>query len=115
MFLERSGFHAVTNRVLLDHEFDVRAEDREDRVIVAECKEYYQSRYGYTCADREANCGARSSGMEEGAIYLIDEVLPTYDPSLDLTPCLRELRGLLYPYARPGGDWDCLRPFVVVP
>ena len=43
VFLERSGFHAVTNRVVLDHEFDVWAEDREGRVVVAECKEYYQS------------------------------------------------------------------------
>ena len=43
VFLERRGFHAVTNRVVLDHEFDVWAEDRDGRVIVAECKEYYQS------------------------------------------------------------------------
>lgn len=43
VFLERRGFHATTNRIVLDHEFDVWAEDRDGRVIVAECKEYYQS------------------------------------------------------------------------
>ena len=31
VFLERRGFHAVTNRVVLDHEFDVWAEDRDGR------------------------------------------------------------------------------------
>lgn len=41
--LERRGFRATTNRIVLDHEFDVWAEDRDGRVIVAECKEYYGS------------------------------------------------------------------------
>src|SRR5690606_36251145 len=41
--LERRVFRATTNRIVLDHEFDVWAEDRDGRVIVAECKEYYGS------------------------------------------------------------------------
>lgn len=41
--LGRRGFRSVTNRVVLDHEFDVWAEDRDGRVVVAECKEYYDS------------------------------------------------------------------------
>lgn len=41
--LERRGYRATTNRIILDHEIDVWGVDRDGRVAIAECKEYYDS------------------------------------------------------------------------
>lgn len=41
--LERRGFRAVTNKVVLDHEIDVWGVDQHGRIAVAECKEYYDA------------------------------------------------------------------------
>lgn len=41
--LEARGYHAVTGKVVLDHEIDVWAESPDGKVVLAECKEYYAS------------------------------------------------------------------------
>lgn len=41
--LQSKGYQAETNKIVLDHEIDVWAEDGEGRVVLVECKEYYDS------------------------------------------------------------------------
>jgi len=38
---QAKGYRAVTNKIVFDHEIDVWGEDENQRVAVAECKEYY--------------------------------------------------------------------------
>ncbi|HEY8531170.1 MAG TPA: restriction endonuclease, partial [Limnochorda sp.] len=41
--LEARGYHAVTGKIVLDHEIDVWGESPDGKVVLAECKEFYAS------------------------------------------------------------------------